>query len=99
MVRDKGQSALFDGLYKLDVHPTWFAHRRQLALRFVVRAMGAEARPLQCAPCIPNRPCACGYVGLALAGEYVFDARSRLLQRTFYRPRPQNLTTLAGQIL
>ena len=99
VVRDKGHAALFDTVYQLAVHPTWFGHRRQLAIRFVLRAMGPEARPLQCAPCIPTRPCACAYVGVALGGEYVFDARSRLLQRTFYLPRPQNLTVLAGQIL
>lgn len=29
----------------------------------------------------------------------VFDAKSRLLQRTFYLPHPQNLTVLGGQSL
>jgi hypothetical protein len=36
---------------------------------------------------------------VALAGEYLFDARSRLLRRTYYLPRPQDLTVLGGQIL
>jgi hypothetical protein len=99
VVREKGQAALFDSLYRLSVHPTWFHDRRRLAIRFVLRAMGSEARPLQCAPCMPARPCACAYTGVALAGEYIFDAKSRLILRTFYLPRPQDLTVLAGQIL
>lgn len=99
MVREKGQAALFDSLYRLSVHPTWFRARRQLAIRFVLRAMGAEARPLQCAPCMANHPCACGYTGVAVAGEYTFDARARLLQRTYHPPRRQDLTVLGGQIL
>jgi hypothetical protein len=48
---------------------------------------------------MPNHDCACAYTGLALAGEYTFDTKSRLILRTFYLPRPQNLTVLAGQIL
>jgi hypothetical protein len=36
---------------------------------------------------------------VALAGEYIFDAKSHLILRTFYLPRPQDLTVLAGQIL
>jgi hypothetical protein len=99
MVREKGQAALFDTVYRLSVHPTWFRNRRQLVIRFVLRAMGREARPLQCAPCIPYRPCACAYTGVALAGEYTFDAKSRLILRTFYLPHPQDLTVLGGQIL
>lgn len=99
IVREKGQGALFDGLYRLSVHPTWFSKRRQLAIRFVLRAMGREPRPLQCAPCIPHRDCACAYSGVVLAGEYAFDARSRLILRAFYPPRPQDLTVLGGQIL
>lgn len=99
IVRDKGHAALFDSLYRLGVHPTWWRHRRQLAIRFVLRAMGPEPRPLQCAPCIPNRDCACAYGGVALAAEYLFDARSRLLRRTFYLPRAQTVTVLGGQIL
>lgn len=99
IVREKGQAALFDSVYRLSVHPTWFRNRRQLAIRFVLRAMGREPHPLQCAPCIPNRDCACAYTGVALAGEYVFDAKSRLILRTFYLPRPQDLTVLGGQIL
>jgi hypothetical protein len=61
--------------------------------------MGREPRPLQCAPCIPDHDCACAYTGVALAGEYTFDAKSRLILRTFYLPRPQDLTVLGGQIL
>ena len=99
IVREKGQAALFDGMYRLSVHPTWFRNRRQLAIRFVLRAMGREPRPLQCAPCMPNRDCACAYTGVALAGEYVFDAKARLILRTFYLPHPQDLTVLGGQIL
>jgi hypothetical protein len=99
IVREKGQAALFDSLYRLSVHPTWFRNRRRLAIRFVLRAMGSEPRPLQCAPCMPNRACACAYTGVALAGEYIFDAKSHLILRTFYLPRPQDLTVLAGQIL
>jgi hypothetical protein len=98
-VREKGQAALFDTLHRLSVHPTWFRSRKQLAIRFVLRAMGREPHPLQCAPCIPGRACACAYTGTALAAEYRFDAKSRLLQRTFYPPRPQNLTVLGGEIL
>ena len=86
IVREKGQAALFDSMYRLSVHPTWFRNRRQLAIRFVLRAMGPEPRPLQCAPCMPNRDCACAYTGVALAGEYTFDAKSRLIMRTFYLP-------------
>jgi hypothetical protein len=99
IIREKGQAALFDSVYRLSVHPTWFRKRRQLAIRFVLRAMGREPRPLQCAPCMPNRDCACAYTGVAVAGEYVFDAKSRLILRTFYLPRPQDLTVLGGQIL
>jgi hypothetical protein len=33
------------------------------------------------------------------AGEYVFDAKSRLIMRTFYLPRLEDLTLLRGQIL
>ena len=99
VVREKGQAALFDDLYRLSVHPTWFRNRKQLAIRFVLRAMGREAHPLQCAPCIPGRQCACAYTGVALAAEYVFDARARLIARTFYLPHPQDLTVLGGQIL
>jgi hypothetical protein len=99
VVRQKGQAALYESLHRLSVHPSWFRNRRQLAIRFVLRAMGSEARPLQCAPCMPNHPCACVYTGVALAGEYVFDARSRLLLRTFYLPRRQDLTVLGGEIL
>jgi hypothetical protein len=99
IVREKGQAALFDSLYRLSVHPTWVRNRRQLAIRFVLRAMGAEARPLQCAPCMAGHPCACGYTGVALGGEYIFDARARLIQRTFYLPHRQDLTVLGGQIL
>jgi len=99
IVREKGQAALFDSVYRLSVHPTWFRDRRQLAIRFVLRAMGREPRPLQCAPCMPNRDCACAYTGVALAGEYTFDTKSRLIRRTFYLPRPQDLTVLGGQIL
>jgi hypothetical protein len=99
LVREKGQAALFDSLYRLSVHPTWFRARRELAIRFVLRAMGAEARPLQCAPCMAGRPCACAYTGVALAGEYAFDAKARLLRRTFYLPHRQDLTVLGGQIL
>jgi hypothetical protein len=99
IVREKGQAALFDSMYRLSVHPTWFRNRRQLAIRFVLRAMGSEPRPLQCAPCMPNHDCACAYTGVALAGEYTFDAKSRLILRTFYLPRPQDLTVLGGQIL
>jgi hypothetical protein len=99
IVREKGQAALFDSMYRLSVHPTWFRSRRQLAIRFVLRAMGREPRPLQCAPCMPNRDCACAYTGVALGGEYTFDAKSRLIVRTFYLPRPQDLTVLGGQIL
>jgi hypothetical protein len=99
VVREKGQAALFDSVYRLSVHPTWFRNRRQLAIRFVLRAMGSEPRPLQCAPCMPNHDCACAYTGVALAGEYTFDAKSRLILRTFYLPRPQTLTVLGGQIL
>jgi hypothetical protein len=99
VVREKGQAALLDSVYRLSVHPTWLRNRRQLVVRFVLRAMGREPRPLQCAPCMPNRDCACAYTGVALAGEYVFDARSRLSQRTYYLPRPQDLTVLGGQIL
>jgi hypothetical protein len=99
IVRDKGQAALFGSVHRLSVHPTWFRDRKQLAIRFVLRAMGSEPRPLQCAPCMPNHDCACAYTGLALAGEYTFDTKSRLILRTFYLPRPQNLTVLAGQIL
>lgn len=99
VVREKGQAALFDSVHRLRVHPTWFRSRRQLAIRFVLRAMGHEARPLQCAPCIAGRACACAYTGVALAGEYTFDAKARLLQRTFYVPRPQDLTVLGGEIL
>jgi hypothetical protein len=36
---------------------------------------------------------------VALAGEYAFDAKSRLILRTYYLPRPLDLTVLAGQIL
>jgi hypothetical protein len=99
VVREKGQAALFDSLYHLSVHPTWFRSRRQLVIRFVLRAMGREPRPLQCAPCMPNHDCACAYTGVALAGEYAFDARSRLIRRTFYLPHPRDLTVLGGQIL
>ena len=99
VVREKGQASLFESIYRLSVRPTWFRNRRQLAIRFVLRAMGSEARPLQCAPCIPGRACACAYTGVALAGEYTFDARSRLISRTFCLPRPQNLTVLSGEIL
>jgi hypothetical protein len=99
VVHEKGQAALFDSVYRLSVHPTWFRNRRQLAIRFVLRAMGREPHPLQCAPCMPNRDCACAYTGVALAGEYTFDAKSRLILRTFYLPRPQDLTVLGGQIL
>ena len=99
IVREKGQAALFDGVYRLSVHPTWVRNRRQLVIRFVLRAMGREPRPLQCAPCMPNRDCACAYTGVALAGAYTFDARARPIQRTYYLPRPQDLTVLGGQIL
>ena len=99
MVREKGQGTLFDSLYQLSVHPTWFAGRKQFVVRLVLRSMGPEPRPLQCAPCIRGRACACGYLGVALAGEYLLDARSRLLRRTYYPPRPQNLTVLDGRIL
>ena len=99
IVREKGQAALFDGVYRLSVHPTWFRNRKQLVIRFVLRAMGREPRPLQCAPCMPNRDCACAYTGVALAGAYTFDAHARLILRTYYLPRPQNLTVLGGQIL
>jgi hypothetical protein len=99
IVRDKRQAALFDSLHRLSVHPTWFRNRKQLVIRFVLRAMGSESHPLQCAPCIPNRECACAFSGVALAGEYTFDRKSRLIQRTFYPPRPQDLTVLGGQIL
>jgi hypothetical protein len=98
-VREKGRGTLFDSLYQLSVHPTWFAGGKQFVVRLVLRSMGPEPRPLQCAPCIRGRACACAYVGVALAGEYLFDARSRLLRRTFYLPRPQNLTVNGGQIL
>jgi hypothetical protein len=99
IVREKGQAALFTGIYRLSVHPTWFRNRRQLVIRFVLRAMGREPHPLQCAPCMPARACACAYTGVALAGAYAFDAKARLIQRTYYLPRPQDLTVLAGQIL
>ena len=99
IVREKGQAALFDSVYRLSVHPTWVRNRRQLVIRFVLRAMGREPRPLQCAPCMPNRDCACAYTGVALAGAYTFDARARLIERTYYLPRPQDLTVLGGQIL
>jgi hypothetical protein len=99
LVREKGQAALLDSVYRLSVHPTWFRNRRQLVIRFVLRAMGPEPRPLQCAPCMPDRDCACAYTGVALAGEYTFDAKSRLTLRVFYLPRPQDLTVLGGQIL
>jgi hypothetical protein len=46
-----------------------------------------------------GHPCACGYTGVALGGEYIFDARARLIQRTFYLPHRQDLTVLGGQIL
>ena len=36
---------------------------------------------------------------VALAGEYAFDVKSRLVLRTYYLPRPQDLTVLGGQIL
>jgi hypothetical protein len=99
IVREKGQAALLDGVYRVSVHPTWFRDRKQLVIRFVLRAMDHEARALQCAPCIPGRACACAYTGVALAGEYTLDARARLIQRTFYLPHPQDLTVLAGRIL
>jgi hypothetical protein len=99
VVREKGHAPLLDSLSRLSVHPTWFRGRKQLAIRFVLRAMGREARPLQCAPCIAGRECACAYTGVALAGEYTFDAKARLIQRTFYPPHPQDLTVLGGRIL
>jgi hypothetical protein len=99
VVREKGQAELYDTTHRLAVRPSWFGKRKQLAIRFVLRAMGPEPRPLQCAPCIPGRECACAYAGVALGGEYVFDAKARLIQRTFYVRRPQDLTVLGGQIL
>jgi hypothetical protein len=99
IVHEKGQAPLFDSVYRLSVHPTWYGKRRQLVIRFVLRAMGREPRPLQCAPCMPNHDCACAYTGVALAGAYTFDAKARLIQRTYYLPRPQDLTVLGGQIL
>ena len=99
VVREKGQAPLLDSMHRLNVHPTWSRDRKQLAIRFVLRAMGPEAHPLQCAPCIPGRECACAYRGVALAGEYAFDAKARLIQRTFYLPRPQDLTVFGGRIL
>jgi len=48
---------------------------------------------------MPNRDCACAYTGVALAGEYTFDANSRLILRTFYLQRPHDVTVLGGQIL
>jgi hypothetical protein len=99
VVREKGQAELYDSLYSLRVHPTWVRDRKQLVVRFVLRAMGREPRPLQCAPCMPNHDCACAYGGVALAAAYTFDAKSRLVQRTYYLPRPQDLTVLGGRIL
>jgi len=99
VVREKGQAALFDGVYRLDVRPTWFRNRKQLVIRFVLRAMGREAHPLQCAPCIAGRACACAFTGVALGGEYAFDARARLISRAYFLPRPQDLTVLGGEIL
>lgn len=99
IVREKGQAALFDSVSRLSVHPTWFRTRKQLVIRFVLRAMGSEPHPLQCAPCIPGRECACAYTGVALAGEYTFDAKARLILRTYYLPHPQDVTVLGGQIL
>ena len=45
VVREKGQAPLLDGMHRLNVHPTWSRDRKQLAIRFVLRAMGPEAQP------------------------------------------------------